>query len=324
MGKMQVVNNSFSAGFFACCSTKLVRLIEYYKKWQKVPEYIDGTFLFQLYKPNNMRNKDVTTCFFQPYNHEPKGGLSPDAEYNIHTQVRNYHAVKYDKLAPYIANFFNPTQEIQSIENTLLEKYSINFEKQKYCGVYYRGLDKKNETKLGTYDMYGDKMTELLGQNAGLQFIVQSDEKGFMEYTYKRFPDAIVLSDENPTATSNIGIHRLHTSDQNFSLIKTFFAIVLLLAKCQFLICSSGNCSMWMALYRGNASGIIQCLNEKWYDCQPEVDDTANNTLQHFRGPPDEPTRTAAEKQAITAMTTAVDNKIRSRKWMPRRGSQFK
>ena len=48
--------------------------------------------------------------------------------------------------------------------------------------------------------------------------------------------------------------------------IFVIFATFLIISKCKYLICSSGNCSIWMMYYRENANNIYQFLNDKWIE----------------------------------------------------------
>ena len=40
----------------------------------------------------------------------------------------------------------------------------------------------------------------------------------------------------------------------------------VIISKCKYIICSSGNCSIWMMFYRGNNKNIIQHINGSWYN----------------------------------------------------------
>lgn len=327
MQVLTVVNNAMSAGFFACCSVKLTKLIDHMNKWNKIPDHVDGTNLFQLYKPVALRNADITLHFFRDYKTESTGALPLTAQYSVQTQVRNYHNVKYADITPYIRKFFMASEEIKGIETKLTKKYGIDFAKQQYCAVYYRGLDKLYETPLGTYTMYIEKMKEIRVRVPQVIFIVQSDEKAFIDAIKAATGvGPIILFDENEVTEGNMGIHRLQTPDQNHEKIKTFFAIVLILSKCQHLVCSSGNCSMWMLLYRGHSSGVVQCLNDKWYErsTAPHQDETANNVLKYVPRAgivPKGLTRTPAEMRFLAEGADMVKRK--QRKWIPRRGTQF-
>jgi len=52
--------------------------------------------------------------------------------------------------------------------------------------------------------------------------------------------------------------------DNILDFSKKYLAITIIMSKCKFIICGSGNCSMWIALYRNNSEGIIQNLNGNW------------------------------------------------------------
>ena len=64
---------------------------------------------------------------------------------------------------------------------------------------------------------------------------------------------------------NNNGIHYENSSVENNSDIKLLFASLLILSKCKYIICSSGNCSLWTIFYRGNAHNIFQFYNGSWY-----------------------------------------------------------
>ena len=50
----------------------------------------------------------------------------------------------------------------------------------------------------------------------------------------------------------------------NSKFSKYYFAITIIMSKCKHIIFGSGNCSMWIVFYRGNANNIYQFLNGKW------------------------------------------------------------
>jgi len=54
-------------------------------------------------------------------------------------------------------------------------------------------------------------------------------------------------------------------SDKNHQFSKYYLAITNIMSKCKYVICgSSGNCSIWIALYRENADNIIQYMKGTW------------------------------------------------------------
>jgi hypothetical protein len=51
----------------------------------------------------------------------------------------------------------------------------------------------------------------------------------------------------------------------NFEFVKKYLAITYIMSQCKYVVFGSGNCSLWIALYRGNAHNIIQHRKGKWY-----------------------------------------------------------
>ena len=54
--------------------------------------------------------------------------------------------------------------------------------------------------------------------------------------------------------------------DKNYIFSKYYLAITIIMSKCKYIICGSGNCSIWIMLYRGNSNNICQNINGKWID----------------------------------------------------------
>ena len=55
-------------------------------------------------------------------------------------------------------------------------------------------------------------------------------------------------------------------ASQNYEFSKKYLAITLIMSKCKYIICGSGNCDVWVMLYRGNNKNVIQNLNGVWYN----------------------------------------------------------
>ena len=52
--------------------------------------------------------------------------------------------------------------------------------------------------------------------------------------------------------------------DKNYEFSKYYLAITIIMSKCKYIICGSGNCSEWIMFYRGNNNNVYQNLNGKW------------------------------------------------------------
>jgi len=53
--------------------------------------------------------------------------------------------------------------------------------------------------------------------------------------------------------------------ESNNEYSKKYLAITLIMAKCKYVVCPSGNCSLWIALFRKNAYNFYQWYNDEWY-----------------------------------------------------------
>lgn len=55
-------------------------------------------------------------------------------------------------------------------------------------------------------------------------------------------------------------------SDKNYEFSKYFLAITIIMSKCKYIICGTGNISMWIMFYRENNNNVYQNLEGIWYD----------------------------------------------------------
>ena len=53
---------------------------------------------------------------------------------------------------------------------------------------------------------------------------------------------------------------------QNYEFSKKYLAITIIMSRCKYIICGSGNCDIWIMFYRGNNKNVIQNLNGTWYN----------------------------------------------------------
>jgi hypothetical protein len=50
----------------------------------------------------------------------------------------------------------------------------------------------------------------------------------------------------------------------NCHFSKLYLAITIIMSKCKYIICGSGNCSIWIMLFRGHAKDVYQNRDGKW------------------------------------------------------------
>ena len=251
-----ITNNPFSTtgGFFSECSYRLYYIILYYTNYKKVPDLIDGSNQFLLYKKNE---NDITKEFFTDT--DIKIQHEGPIDFYVTHQIKKYNSLAYSETSPFIKKYFSPSQSIVDVKQKLLEKYTID--PTNTIGVYYRGTDKKTEFEKVNYSEYVDKVKELYTGTESI--LIQSDEKQFIDYVKEIFPNCVVFT-ETKVSTTDKGIHYENTKEENYKDIQYFLASVLILSECKHIVLGISNCSLWISLYRGHSNNLHQHYYEKF------------------------------------------------------------
>lgn len=251
-----------NAGFFSCCSVRLHDIIQYFNSNKQLPDGVDSSTQFRYY--TDASDRDVTFDFFEHYDYSNSTvQYSKDIYIDIYNfQFTNYKTVNYSIILPFVRKYFSPSKEIMYVSNKLRTEYNI--ETENCIGVYYRGTDKKWETSLGEFDTYYHTLNEIINMNPQLQILIQTDSSQFLNYMKGKLNNIIVIK-ENSTSYTDRGIHNEKKANENYKDMKNLMATFLIISKCKYVICSSGNCSIWMMYYRENADNVFQYLNNVWF-----------------------------------------------------------
>ena len=263
-----VVQHYSHSGFFSCCTVKLIAIVDFAILHNSFPKNIDGTGLFKLYKTPEQITQDITHVFFKHPSDSPT--ILPLSQFTFDHQFVPYSQLEYKTMVPIVKTNFEPSAQIIALVNQFENKYGID--PCNCIAVYYRGTDKITETALDSFDSYYAKLNELLSHhsnNHGCKILLQSDSAQFFDYMNDKFRDSthsanLVIIDEIAPSSTSAGTHNERNRQTNHSDIKHLFAVVLIISKCKHIICSSGNVSQWMMLYRGNAVNVHQNLNLQW------------------------------------------------------------
>ena len=250
-----------NSGFFSCCSVRLDTIVKYFNMYRSLPLSVDSSAQFEWYKPPGTNGASIVETYFITDISGFQFSKQP-IEYGHWFQLTDYKKLNYKAIQPFITKYFSPSQEIQDIVSNLETKYSLDY--SNLCVLFYRGNDKITETELSSYDEYIAKAKEIQEQNPSIRFLLQSDETEFLEALSSHFPNSFYFKDEiRHIKKANTSVDKVFPQD-NYQFSKYFLAITLCMAKCKYVVCGSGNCSIWIALYRGNTEGIYQHLHDKW------------------------------------------------------------
>ena len=250
-----------NAGFFSCCTIRLEDIKNYFNTHKKLPEIVDSSEQFKSYKqPGNIA--DMTPVFFDT--------TDVDIQYNKEIEIvpagneqqfTNYKLINYTDILPFVEKYFVLSSLIQENIKQLEKKYNIDY--KDLCVVYYRGLGKSWETNISPYEEYINKAQEV----GGKRFLIQTDESEFLDYASKSLSNSFHFS-EMPTVSRNFSdsvpdVEQCLSQHDRIKHSINFLSIVKIMSKAKNVIVYSGNVSYWMCLFRGNASGVHQYLNQK-------------------------------------------------------------
>ena len=251
------VITSHNHGFFSCCSVILHNIVEYINSNKTLP-LSDSSTSFDWYKSEY---RDITYDYFEKY--QDTDSYLQSIDYKESYQFTNYSNLDWN-VTSIVNKYFTPSLQIKEIINSMEAKYIIDY--NNICVLFYRGNDKITETKLCDYNDYLTYANDILKINPNVIFLIQSDETEFIEFMTIRFPNSFYFKDESRhiNKCNSTVDHVMHHTNHIFS--KYYLAITIIMSKCKYIVCGSGNCSIWIMLYRGNNNNVCQYLDGTWYN----------------------------------------------------------
>ena len=255
-------------GFFSCCSVVLFEIMKYIKKNNKLPIEIDTTNSFKWYKNDeeSKSKKDIRYNYFK----EPSS-INNDIDIEntkffspkfLSYQYKIYSELNFNDYKSLMEKYFSPSIQINEIVQTLENKYNIIHDNT--LAVYYRGTDKETETKIALFEDFYEKIIKIVKLNENIKILLQTDTAQFIDYIKDKNLKNVIIITENKTSYRKKGIH-IESKTNHFDILY-FLSTILIMSKCKYIICSSGNCSLWTMLYRGNGNNVIQFIKGKWYE----------------------------------------------------------
>jgi len=250
-----IFERQHEAGFFSCCSVRLHYLIEYFNYFKKLPKVYNTTGFYTWYKKNT--TEDITFDYFKHYdtiniNIEYKDNI----DFKEYYQYKDFNKIEIDKLKPFITKYYTPTEKIEGIVKDIEDKYKLDY--NNICVLFYRGNDKATELNLPSFYEYIDNANIILKENPNIKFLIQSDETNFINEMKSNFPNHIIFYDEiRHISKTNTTVDKVF-KDQNYEYSLKYLAITIIMSKCKYVICSAGNCGLWIFLFRQNTTNMIE------------------------------------------------------------------
>jgi hypothetical protein len=257
-------------GFFSNCTLRLFDIILYFNSTKKLPLFVDSSSQFEWYKLNETQN--ITYEYFL-YSIDYDINYENPIDFKEQYQYIDYKNIKFDSLTPFIKKYFSPSKNIEGSIKFIENKYNIeNYDN--ICVLFYRGNDKSTERELPSYNNFIIKARTLYRENNNIKFLIQSDEKEFIETMIKEFPNnSFYFKDEIRSIHKNndLSVDKIN-NETNFIYSQYYLAITIIMSKCSYVVCTTGNCSLWISLYRGNSNNIFQINKDKITDYKTHIE----------------------------------------------------
>lgn len=254
-----------NAGFFSCCSVRLDRIINYINTNKKLPNHVDTSESFSWYKID--KTGDITYDYFERPNNLEDIIIDENTliNYEQYNQFSNYSELDYKNICNIVKKYFTPSQDINNIIKNLETKYNLNYDN--ICVLFYRGNDKNRETKICGYNEYIKYANIVIHKNPEINFLIQSDETQFIELMTRTFPNnSFYFKDEIRHMNKCDNTVDKTMKDKNYIFSRYYLGITIVMSKCKYIICGSGNCSIWIMLYRENNINVYQNRNGRWIE----------------------------------------------------------
>jgi len=256
-----VLRITHNSGFFSCCSVRLHEIVKYYNTNKKLPN-VDSSVQFDWYKTD--KNEDITNKYFKDYNEVNITEFDSLIDYDENYQYKDFRTLDHASIAPFITKYFSPSDDVNRIIREMEQKYNIDPDNT--LVLFYRGNDKSTETILPKYEDYITRANNLISANPNLKILIQSDETEFIDTMTAAFPTSFYFSDEiRHMKKSNTTVDKVSRNNV-LEFSQKYLAITIIMSKCKYIIFGSGNCSIWITLYRKNADNVTQFLNGAWLD----------------------------------------------------------
>ena len=257
--ELKIIHN---AGFFSCCSVRLGSIVEYFNRAEELPKLVDSSEQFMWYKENDP--SDVTFDYFKEYNDvDIDIKYKNKVDYHDTKQFGFYKNLDFPKINPFIEKYFSPSSSVSEKIQLLKDKYDIDIKNT--CALFHRGHDKHTEQIVCTHEEKIEKAKELQAKNPDIRFLIQSDETEFIDKALAALPNSFYCKDEI--------FHMKHdpkglidfTFRENVSeRAQYFLAVVMLMARCKYVITSAANVDIWISLFRGHADNVTQYYKNEW------------------------------------------------------------
>lgn len=238
---MELKVNS-GTGLTSCLSVRLNDAIEFMRHNKKLPDSIDSSEQFSIYRDSN--GADVSSVLLG--NYKPDNTLEY-VDYNHGWQYGWYDMIRIEKLSALAKNICPVSELLEDKINNMISRIQ-----DRTC-VLYRGNDKALEIARTPYQAMVE-MAEHCGEKS---FLVQTDEEEFFNYFKERFPDSVYF-EEIPRISKNPDSYVMPELGKRTEFAVNFLCALVAISQAKKILMNTGNTGIWTCLFRGHIKDVWQ------------------------------------------------------------------
>ena len=244
-------------GFFSTFTLMLTSIMVVYKKFNILPENIDGKYLLRKLKKN--KNLDMYSHFFH-IDREMK--ISFDTDIPVPFSPDDHHTLYSEKYIKYYEPFFKKYFNLNKCVLEKIEelKMKYNFDSDNSISVIFRDSDKW--TDFGGFNYisagaYVRKCNEIKSKEPNLKVLIQSENSGVVK-SFKEFFNSIFFNETELGNTSEIYPPIPIDDEKKLMWSEYYVASLWIHSKSKYVITYTGNSSFFVYLNRGTTKNLIQ------------------------------------------------------------------
>jgi hypothetical protein len=218
------------------------------------PNKIDYSMGFKRFKKD--KDRDIYPDFYKT-NFDEKIKLFKKVTLPDENK-KQYGLYDFDYYNQIVNKFFNPSDLVLERKKYLLEKYNIN--PKETISVLYRGTDKYTEVRLSHPSAYLNAVKQLLEVTQFKTVLVQTDQYQVLDYFKSELGNIVVSFEETPTTSGQDAMNTVLENEGKDTMdwMQWFDAALRCVSDCSCVVNHTGNCALWMNLYRGNIQNVFQ------------------------------------------------------------------
>ena len=259
--EMNILRISHNAGYFSNCTVALQEIVAYFNHYKGLPDDVERAEQFMHYK--SYAGENLIPYYFNEQENkiEYKNALTMRLDC-MAIQFDSYRNLPFSEIKPFTDKYFTPSEDVLKFVRQFEDKYRLDY--PNLCAVFYRGNDKQRETQTPSYQSFIDKAKEIKASNPNIRFLVQPDEREFLQAFVQELPDSIYFEETPMLSKQDSAMFFELPKNERPEYGAKFNAAVICISKCKHIITHSGNCGLWSALYRGNAENVYQIFKGEW------------------------------------------------------------